>query len=93
MKKRLEDDFFSVLQFTLDPITQPVPFGSSTGSIKDVLLHDTLSRLVEGDEDSMQVAVVNVYKFVEHVHHSRYSVDLLKCKCAKQFEATIMNSS
>lgn len=47
--------------------------------LRDSFLRDTLTRAVDNDMESFQVVIENVNRYVEIVHHSHYSSDLLQC--------------
>ena len=49
-------------------------------TLRDALLWDTLSRTVEGDDESLQALVDNVNTYVEVVHHTDYTLPLMQCK-------------
>ncbi len=49
-------------------------------NLRDALLRDTLSRAVEGDDESLQVVVDNINTYIEVVHHAEYTLALMQCK-------------
>lgn len=78
-QKTLHDDFFDVMRFVLEGVSKTVLVTSTNGSLSDVLLHDALSRALAGDLGPANVLFININKFIEIVHHTRYTVDLLQC--------------
>lgn len=53
---------------------------SSSESLRDALLRDTLTRVPENDYSTFQLVLNNLQSYVEVVHHQGYSADLMQCK-------------
>ncbi|KAI0273752.1 hypothetical protein BC834DRAFT_227074 [Gloeopeniophorella convolvens] len=69
------DTFFTVLQSCTD--NKPRNSLGSQG-LRDALLRDTVSRMVESDTDSFKLVMQNLNHFVENVHNEAYDPGLLR---------------
>ena len=74
-QRNLEPSFFVVLHDILERGVVLVANGDSLGN---ALLRDTLTRAVDNDLASFQQVVDNVNTFVETVHHSGFSAELMQ---------------
>ncbi|KAI0093920.1 hypothetical protein BDY19DRAFT_989447 [Irpex rosettiformis] len=77
-KKPLDDGFFKVLRWILESFSRTITSGPWIGSLSDVLLHDTLSRLNNGDLNPVNVLFANVSKYCEIVHHTGFTAPLFQ---------------
>ncbi|KAI0703614.1 hypothetical protein BC835DRAFT_1483812 [Cytidiella melzeri] len=77
-KKPLDDNFFEVLRWILESFSRTIAVGPWTGSLSDVLLHDTLSRLNNGDLNPVYVLFTNISKYCEIVHHTGFTATLFQ---------------
>ncbi|EKM55576.1 uncharacterized protein PHACADRAFT_256290 [Phanerochaete carnosa HHB-10118-sp] len=73
-KRVLSPDFFKVLNKVLG--NKPTAIGQP--NLKDALLYDTLSRAPNNEGESYQTVLDNLGTFVEIVHHSAYTIDMLE---------------
>jgi len=48
-------------------------------AICDLLVRDTLARVVDCDLGSFQIALLNLSNFIEYVYFQDYSLDLINC--------------
>jgi hypothetical protein len=58
----------------------PLDNSGSSGSLREYLLRDVLSRAVDNDQTSLQVVLNNIQTYIEIIFHQDYSLDLLLCK-------------
>lgn len=72
-------NFFNVLNKALG--NQSIVTGQL--SLRDALLYDTLSRAPNNEGESYQLVLDNLNTFVEVVHHSAYTIDVVQCKCLR----------
>ncbi|TCD71881.1 hypothetical protein EIP91_000013 [Steccherinum ochraceum] len=77
-KRRLEPEFFQVLRFIGETPTRQFATSSTYGRLREALLRDALGRSMDNDADTFQLVIENIGKYVEHVYHSQYSMDLLQ---------------
>lgn len=76
IQRALPAEFFKVLANALSTKT----IVASHASLRDALLHDTLSRAPDNEAESYQLVLDNINNFIELVHHSNYSGQLLQCE-------------
>ena len=76
-QRQLDTTFFLVLKFVVDSNVKAIT--SMAVPLRDSFLRDTLTRAVDNDMESFQVVIENINRYVEIVHHSYYSTDLLQC--------------
>ncbi|THG99764.1 hypothetical protein EW026_g2637 [Hermanssonia centrifuga] len=79
-KKRLEPNFFRVLRHVLDSSAKSTVLDGSKENLREILLRDTLSRVIDSDVESYQTAVENLQDYVEIVYHTAYNSDLMQCE-------------
>ena len=48
-------------------------------TICDLLVRDTLARVVDCDPGSFQIALLNLSSFIEYVYFQDYTPDLINC--------------
>ena len=75
MQRNLEPSFFTVLRNILERGAVPAADGESLGN---ALLRDTLTRAVDNDLASFQQVLDNLNTFIEAVHHSGFSAELMQ---------------
>ena len=73
-QRSLEPPFFIVLRNILERSVIPVTNGDTLGN---ALLRDTLTRAVDNDLASFQQVLDNLNTFIEVVHHSGFSAELM----------------
>ena len=73
-QRGLEPSFFVVLRNILERSVIPVTNGDTLGN---ALLRDTLTRAVDNDLASFQQVLDNLNTFIEAVHHSGFSAELM----------------
>lgn len=73
-------EFFDVIKHVIGPQAKAERNPHPTETLRDALLRDTLSRALEGDDDSLQIVLDNVNTYVEIVHHTEYTPALMQCK-------------
>ena len=74
-QRNLEPSFFTVLRNILERSVIPAANEETLG---DALLRDTLTRAVDNDLASFQQVLGNLNTFIEAVHHSGFSADLMQ---------------
>jgi len=75
LQRSLEPSFFTVLRGILERGVVPAANGDTLGN---ALLRDTLTRAVENDVSSFQQVLDNLNTFIEAVHHSGFSAELMQ---------------
>jgi hypothetical protein len=53
--------------------------------LRDILLRDTVSRIVETDPESFQLVLPNLSLFIDKVHNGAYDPDLVRRKSLRLF--------
>ena len=74
LQRSLEPSFFTVLRNVLE---RSIP-ATSGDTLGDALLRDTLTRAADNDLASFQHVLGNMNTFVEVVHHSGFSAELMQ---------------
>ncbi|KAI0362213.1 hypothetical protein OH77DRAFT_1416438 [Trametes cingulata] len=77
-KRRRSHDFFAIIKHITGPQVKAERNPHPLENLRDALLRDTLTRAVEGDDDSLQVVLDNVNDYVEIVHHTEYTPTLMQ---------------
>ncbi|KZT67735.1 hypothetical protein DAEQUDRAFT_712938 [Daedalea quercina L-15889] len=77
-KRTLPMDVFVALRHALTPSGKASRAGVMQIGFKDVLLRDTMSKSLDNDPDSFQAVVDNICTYVEVVHHTGYSTEMLQ---------------
>lgn len=80
-------DFFKVIYYVVLADAKSKKGVSTQEPLRDALLRDTLSRAVENDMASYQTVINNIAEYVEVVHHTDYSADLMQC----EYHGTILS--
>ena len=75
LQRNLEPSFFVVLRGIIERSVILVADGDSVGN---ALLRDTLTRAVDNDLASFQQVLDNLNRFIEAVHHSGFSAQLMQ---------------
>jgi hypothetical protein len=75
LQRNLEPAFFVVLH---DIFERGVVLMANGDSLGNALLRDTLTRAVDNDLASFQQVLDNVNTFIETVHHSGFSAELMQ---------------
>ena len=75
LQRTLEPSFFTVLRNVLERSIIPAANGDTLG---DALLRDTLTRAADNDPASFQHVLGNMNTFIEVVHHSGFSAELMQ---------------
>lgn len=65
--------------------TNTKSIASTPVPLRDSLLRDTLTRAVENDMETFQLVLENITRYVDIVHHSQYSPDLMQCEPCEFF--------
>lgn len=73
-------EFFAIIKHVIGPHVKAEHNPNPMENLRDALLRDTLSRALEGEDESLQVVLDNVNTYVEIVHHTEYSPALMQCK-------------
>ncbi|KAH9180668.1 hypothetical protein EDB89DRAFT_1920409 [Lactarius sanguifluus] len=74
-KKTRTENFFKVLRTCTDNKTRSSP---ESQGLRDILLRDTASRIVENDPESFKLVMHNLSLFIEKVHTSAYDPGLVR---------------
>jgi len=74
-QRNLEPSFFTVLRNILERSVIPA---ANEDALGDALLRDTLTRAVDNDLASFQQVLDNLNTFIEAVHHSGFSANLMQ---------------
>ncbi|KAL0946866.1 hypothetical protein HGRIS_013032 [Hohenbuehelia grisea] len=71
----LDAEFFTVMKLVTDPHAK----GKSiqAGPLREVLLRDTLNKAAEGERESFQNVMNNLWSFVDVVYHQGYNLPLV----------------
>lgn len=77
MKRPLESDFFVVLKQAVHANTKSTD--SSAESLRLTLFRDTLTRMAEVDQSSVQNVLNNLKMYVDS-HHQDYSMEMMRCR-------------
>lgn len=70
-------EFFAVLSQVFNVQNKEVSVIPT--AICDLLVRDTLARVVDCDLGSFQIALLNLSSFIEYVYFQDYSLDLINC--------------
>ncbi|KAH9951250.1 hypothetical protein B0H21DRAFT_272251 [Amylocystis lapponica] len=77
-KRHLPSTFFDVIRYIAVANAKANKSSTPQVDLRDALLRDTLTRAIENDPDSYQLVIENLRSFVETVHHTGYSADLMQ---------------
>ncbi|KAI0670290.1 hypothetical protein C8Q78DRAFT_114403 [Trametes maxima] len=77
-KRRRSPEFFAIIKHITGPQVKAERNPHLHENLRDALLRDTLTRAVEGDDESLQVVVDNVNTYIEVVHHTEYTPALMQ---------------
>ncbi|KAF8636667.1 hypothetical protein AX17_003473 [Amanita inopinata Kibby_2008] len=73
LKRRLEREFFVILKQSVSSSSNNAE--NTSDDLKNILLHDAMTRAVDADHGSLQVVLDNIAVFIEIVHHDYYSAE------------------
>ncbi|KAI0748219.1 hypothetical protein C8Q80DRAFT_1104066 [Daedaleopsis nitida] len=77
-KRPRSDDFFLIIKHVVGPHVRAEHNPHPRETLRDALLRDTLTRLIEGDDESLQEVIDHVNTYVEVVHHTDYTLALMQ---------------
>ncbi|GBE81969.1 hypothetical protein SCP_0403450 [Sparassis crispa] len=76
-KRQLLSEFFDVIHYVVVANTK-ANISTIREGLQDELLRDTLTKAIENEPDSFQRVIGNIVSYVEVVHHSGYSSDMMQ---------------
>ncbi|KAH9946036.1 uncharacterized protein BXZ73DRAFT_86240 [Epithele typhae] len=77
-KRPRTPEFFGIIKQVIGPHVLAEHNQYPHETLRDGLLRDTLTRAVEGDDESFQSIVNNLHTYVEVVHHTDYNLPLMQ---------------
>ncbi|CDO71214.1 hypothetical protein BN946_scf184863.g9 [Trametes cinnabarina] len=77
-KRTRSHEFFTVIKHIAAANVKAEHNPHPLESLRDSLLRDTLTRIVEGDDESLQTVLDNVNTYIETVHHTDYTPSLMQ---------------
>ena len=80
VQRRRTPDFFVCMKYIISPQVKAEHNPHPYENLRDALLRDSLTRAVEGDDESLQLVIENINTYVELVHHTDYPLALMQCR-------------
>ncbi|KAI9070388.1 hypothetical protein FKP32DRAFT_1586228 [Trametes sanguinea] len=77
-KRPRSHEFFSIIKHIAGAHVKAERNPHLHESLRDALLRDTLPRVVDGDDESLQAVLDNVHTYIETVHHTDYTPALMQ---------------
>ncbi|KAI0324520.1 hypothetical protein GY45DRAFT_1288775 [Cubamyces sp. BRFM 1775] len=77
-KRNRPREFFDIIRHIINPHVKAERNPHPSENLRDALLRDTLTRIIEGDDEALQTVLENINMYVEHVHHTDYTPALMQ---------------